>query len=174
MKQVLNTTRNQRGAALVEMALILPVLAILFLGIIQFGLILREHQIVQNAAREGARLSMLGQYQCKTWDTTGTSPLDAIGAVTTQYLNQENLSVTVASFDNTCPATTGTATLSGGGITSGSITVNQNLAITLSDGSKVPASQVTVSYTKNPIVGGSLFGAFTYTGTAVFPNLYGN
>ena len=175
MKQVLNTkTRNQRGAALVEMALVLPILAIMFLGIVQFGLVLREHQVVQNAAREGARISMLGQYQCKTWDTTGTSPLVAIGAETTQYLNQENISVTVGSFDNTCPATTGTATLSGGGISSGSITVNQDLSITLPDGSKVSASQVTVSYTKNPIVGGSFFGAFTYTGTAVFRNLYNN
>src|SRR5262249_14228362 len=44
-------------AALVEMALVIPVLTILFLGTIQFGLILREHQIVQNAAREGARYS---------------------------------------------------------------------------------------------------------------------
>ena len=44
----------------------------------------------------------------------------------------------------------------------------------LPDGSKVSASQVTVSYTKNPIVGGSFFGAFTYTGTAVFRNLYNN
>jgi Flp pilus assembly protein TadG len=174
MRQVLKTTRNQRGAALVEMALVLPILAILFLGIIQFGLVLREHQIVQNAAREGARISMLGQYQCKAWDSTGTSPLTAIGAVTTQYLNTENISVTAGSFDNTCPATSGTATLSGGGISSGSITVDQNVMITLPDGSKMPSSQVTVSYTKNPIVGGSFFGSFTYTGTAVFRNLYGN
>ena len=57
MRQVLRSSRRQSGAALVEMALVIPVLTILFLGTIQFGLVLREHQIVQNAAREGARYS---------------------------------------------------------------------------------------------------------------------
>jgi Flp pilus assembly protein TadG len=155
MKQVLNTTRNQRGAALVEMALILPVLSIMFLGIVQFGLVLRQHQIVQNAAREGARFSMLPQYSLSSWDGTGTSPDTAIKNYVVQYLGQENVTITTSN-----------------------VTLNQSYTVSLPDSAcavppcKANASQVTVSFTQSPIVGGSLFGSFTYTGMAVFRNLY--
>src|SRR6266516_1851721 len=124
MKQAHKTIRNQRGTALVEMTMILPVLTILFLGIVQFGLVLREHQVVQNAAREGARLSMVKVYDCKESDASNNT-LSTIGNLVTQYLNQENISVTVGGFTD-CPVTTGTATLSGGGILSGSITIDQD------------------------------------------------
>jgi Flp pilus assembly protein TadG len=35
--------QKQRGAALVEMVMILPILAFLFLGVVQFGMVIREH-----------------------------------------------------------------------------------------------------------------------------------
>ncbi len=46
---------GQRGAVLVEMAFTLPIMALIFLIIIDGGLAIREHQLLQNAAREGAR-----------------------------------------------------------------------------------------------------------------------
>ena len=149
MKRVHKTMRKERGAALVEMVMILPVLTILFLGIVQFGLVLREHQIVQNAAREGARLSMLPQYSVKDWTGSGTSPDTTIKNLVVQYMSQEN--ITIATSD---------------------VTVNQNYNITLTDGTKVVASQVTISYSRTPIVGGSFFGSIAYKGEAVFRNLY--
>jgi len=82
MKLRINSTRNQRGAALVEMALVVPILTILFLGTIQFGLVLREHQTVQNAAREGARLAS----QQKPDE-------NAIKNLVVMYLQQENITV---------------------------------------------------------------------------------
>src|SRR5262245_11524913 len=48
---------RERGAVAVEMAIVLPLLALIFLMIIDLGLIIREHQVLQNAAREGARFS---------------------------------------------------------------------------------------------------------------------
>jgi Flp pilus assembly protein TadG len=169
--------RSERGAVLVEMAMVMPILTVLFLGVIQFGLVLREHQIVQNAAREGARLSMLPQYQCANDSSTNNATLTAVGNDVVQYLGQENITVTLGSWTTTpgsiCPsATGGTATLSGTGISNGSITIDQNDTLTLSDGTLIGASKVTVTYSKNPVVGGTFFGAFTYTGTAVFRNLY--
>ena len=51
------TNRNRRrGAALVEMALVLPVFVAVTLGIIEFGRAMMVSQLVTNAAREGARL----------------------------------------------------------------------------------------------------------------------
>ena len=47
--------RNERGAALVEMALVLPIVILLFLGIIDFGRALFLYNNLTNAAREGAR-----------------------------------------------------------------------------------------------------------------------
>ena len=43
-----------------EFALVLPVLLLVIMGIIQFGAIFNGHITVTNAAREGARLSVVG------------------------------------------------------------------------------------------------------------------
>jgi Flp pilus assembly protein TadG len=50
---------NERGTALVEVTLVLPVLLILFLGIVEVGFLLLAHVQVANAAREGARQGSL-------------------------------------------------------------------------------------------------------------------
>jgi Flp pilus assembly protein TadG len=52
--------RTQRGSAAVEFALIAPLLIILALGVIDFGLYINEAAVVGNAAREGARAGSLG------------------------------------------------------------------------------------------------------------------
>jgi hypothetical protein len=49
------TGRRDRGAAAVEMALVLPLLLMLVFGIIEFGLLLTAKIGVTEAAREGAR-----------------------------------------------------------------------------------------------------------------------
>jgi hypothetical protein len=51
---------GQRGAAAVEFALIAPVLFVLVLGIIDFGLYINAAAVVNNAAREGVRAASLG------------------------------------------------------------------------------------------------------------------
>lgn len=48
-----------KGQSLVEIALILPVMLILFLGIAEVGLYIWSHVQVINAAREGARYASL-------------------------------------------------------------------------------------------------------------------
>src|SRR2546427_12898257 len=49
--------KDQRGAVVVEMAIVLPLFAILLLGAFEFGSIAHDHQALQNASREGARFS---------------------------------------------------------------------------------------------------------------------
>ena len=52
-------TRNRRGQATVEFALILPVLLLLVLGIIEFGKAWNLAQMATDAVREGARQCVL-------------------------------------------------------------------------------------------------------------------
>lgn len=51
--------RDDRGAAAVEFALILPILLVLVLGIVQFGLTFTQWLEMVSAAREGARWGSL-------------------------------------------------------------------------------------------------------------------
>ncbi len=48
---------NQRGAQLLEFALVLPLLLVLAVGVVDFGRAWNIKQILNNAAREGARLA---------------------------------------------------------------------------------------------------------------------
>lgn len=50
----------RRGQALVEFALVLPVLMLLLLGILEFGRAWNVRQVLTDAAREGARLAVVG------------------------------------------------------------------------------------------------------------------
>jgi Flp pilus assembly protein TadG len=51
--------RDDRGAALLEMAFTLPLLLLISVGILEFGRAFQTWQIVTNAAREGARVAVL-------------------------------------------------------------------------------------------------------------------
>src|SRR5712691_3184909 len=51
--------RDQRGAALLEMAFTLPVLLLISVGIFEFGRAFEVWQVLTNAAREGARVAVL-------------------------------------------------------------------------------------------------------------------
>jgi Flp pilus assembly protein TadG len=48
-------TADERGAAAVEFALILPILILLLMGLVEFSLIFNTQISLTNAAREGAR-----------------------------------------------------------------------------------------------------------------------
>src|SRR5438034_9207671 len=81
----------ERGVVLVEMAMMLPLLITIFLVIIDLGLVLRENQIVQNAAREGARFSALPPNWISSVNPTATTA--AIQQRVVDYLAQENITV---------------------------------------------------------------------------------
>jgi Flp pilus assembly protein TadG len=54
--------RSEAGAELIEFGLTLPLLLLVVLGIVEFGFLFREYEIVTNAAREGARIAVLPAY----------------------------------------------------------------------------------------------------------------
>jgi len=51
--------RLRQGAAVVEMALVLPIFMMVLLGIVEYGRALMVSQLVSNASREGARRAIL-------------------------------------------------------------------------------------------------------------------
>lgn len=53
--------KRDRGQALVETALVLPVLLIILLGIFDFGRAIYAYNTISNAAREAARLAVVDQ-----------------------------------------------------------------------------------------------------------------
>ena len=112
---------------MVEFAIMLPLLTLMLAGIIDFGLVVREHQLLQNAAREGARFSSLEQNEIATaGDTTQQAAVRAaIVSRVVQYLQVET---------NTIPS---------GSVT---VTVSQTESIDLGNGTSIGASKVNVSY----------------------------
>ena len=61
MHRFVNRDRDQRGAAAVELAIVLPILILLVFGIIQWSIYFNRLQGLQAAAREGARVAALPQ-----------------------------------------------------------------------------------------------------------------
>jgi Flp pilus assembly protein TadG len=50
---------SQKGTSAVEFALILPLLMIITFGIIEFGMLIYNQQVITNASREGARAGIV-------------------------------------------------------------------------------------------------------------------
>lgn len=59
--RVSNRRRLDRGAAAVEMAILLPLLVLMVFGLLDFALVLNANLSITNAAHEGARASALGE-----------------------------------------------------------------------------------------------------------------
>jgi Flp pilus assembly protein TadG len=59
MTQRARTRSHERGAALIETALVLPLLLLVVVGIFEFGRAYQTWQVLTNAAREGARVAVL-------------------------------------------------------------------------------------------------------------------
>jgi len=58
MKNI-QTNKNQKGAALVEFALVLPMLVLILFGIIEFSILLYDKAVITNASREAARAGIV-------------------------------------------------------------------------------------------------------------------
>src|SRR5919201_634416 len=131
MRPVHNRSQHkQRGTALVETAMMLPLLTLLLVGVVNMGLLIREHQVLQNAAREGARYSALPANRiAAAGDTTAQDTVRTkIRTRVQQYLARER--ITIALTD---------------------VTINQDYTYTVG-GLTVSASQVTVSYSRSMLI----------------------
>jgi Flp pilus assembly protein TadG len=141
---------HSRGAVMVEFALMLPLLVLILLVIFDLGWILRERQILENAAREGAHFAAL---QTNRVDPNNPDPIiiAQIKQRVIDYCSQENITVQASSItvDSAAPIPVGTLTERG--------------------------SQVTVTYQRQfliPGIGLLPSGQMTLVGQAVFLNFW--
>ena len=71
--------RCESGAELIEFALTFPLLLLIVMGIIDFGFMFRDYEVITNAAREGARVRVLPAYSAADATTRVNAYLDASG-----------------------------------------------------------------------------------------------
>jgi Flp pilus assembly protein TadG len=86
--------RSQRGQAMVEFAIVAPILLLILMGIMQLGVVYNNWVTLTDAARAGARKAAVCRTGCSPDATTATVTAVKNSAVN---LNQANLGVTVAS-----------------------------------------------------------------------------
>jgi Flp pilus assembly protein TadG len=95
--------RSERGAELIEFALVLPLLIFIILGLIDFGFMFQRFEVVTNAAREGARMAALPGYAATDVDARVRSYL------TTGGVDATTTNTTVSVTSVTIPAGAGPA-----------------------------------------------------------------
>ena len=126
--------QKENGAAAVEFAILLPLLVGLVFGIIEFGLLLYNQQVITNASREGARAAIVGHCAERKTDAD-------ISEIVTDYCTDQNKkrlitfnatnnlpTTTVAPSPNACtPGSEISGVWSGGS----GLTVGDNVAVTV-------------------------------------------
>lgn len=75
MAQTINPKQRRRGSVAVEMALVLPLFLLLAFGLFEYGRFLLVRNIIDHAAREGARFAVV---RAANQDTTSTDILDRV------------------------------------------------------------------------------------------------
>lgn len=118
---------SERGTQVAELAMVLPLLLFLGLAVIEGSGFVRAHQILNNAAREGARFASL--------DNSFNRNTAAIRGVVDTYLKN-------ATANNMCQSATGCNVSSPLAI----VTVTPCATVTTASGVNKYASQVSVSF----------------------------
>jgi Flp pilus assembly protein TadG len=83
--------RNEKGAALIEAAITVPIILLISVGIFEFGRAYQTMQVLTNAAREGARIAVITAStdadvtaRVRNYMKAGSLPNHATAAVTIQ------------------------------------------------------------------------------------------
>jgi Flp pilus assembly protein TadG len=73
----------QKGAELIEFAFAFPLLLLVVLGIMDFGMLFQRYEVLTNSAREGARIAVLPGYAQADVQARVTQYLTASGMTAT-------------------------------------------------------------------------------------------
>jgi Flp pilus assembly protein TadG len=94
--------KSQKGAAVVEFAVILPLLLLILFGIVEFGFIFYDQALLTNASREGARRAIV--FRMDSDDNrifSGSDVQDAIDQyLYSDYPENNNLRLVTFGTDN--------------------------------------------------------------------------
>ena len=70
---------NEHGAELIEFAIALPILLLVVAGIVDFAFLFQRYEVVTNAAREGARVGLLPNFDTTDVENRVNAYLTASG-----------------------------------------------------------------------------------------------
>ena len=107
-------TRGERGQAVIEMALTLPLLLLIVFGIFDFGFMFQRYEVVTNAAREGARVGVLPGYSTTDAQNRALDYL-AVGGVGGASVTTRTCGGALAPNSRCASATVGTYAIPGSG-----------------------------------------------------------
>lgn len=68
-KSIVKRVRNEKGQAVVELAITLPILLLILCGIIDYGWIITNQNAIDYSAREGARYAIVHASEANSVDT---------------------------------------------------------------------------------------------------------
>lgn len=113
---------RQSGQATTELALILPVLFFLLLGLTEYAWLINNEMVMANAAREAARSAALGQgtNMVCTQATNVASPL-TIHSITLSYSTNNGTSWSTTNWPAETVSTNGSTSTTNNGLASGSL-----------------------------------------------------
>ncbi len=80
--------RDERGQTAVEFALIAPLLVVLLLGIIQFGIAFHNYVTITDAARAGARKAIVARFASGNFNDAKQTVKDAASSLDQTELNK--------------------------------------------------------------------------------------
>jgi hypothetical protein len=84
--------KSEKGQSMVEFAVMLPLLILIVMAILEFGMMMNSYLAINNAAREGARLGIAGGTDTQIQNTIiSTSP----------SLTSQNLTILITPNDQT-------------------------------------------------------------------------
>lgn len=127
MRRLGRKTRRSDGQALVEFALLVPLLVLIVLGIIEFGRIWMTMNVLASAAREGARIAAV------------TSP------------DQARVQTAVENLLNAADITGATITTTGPN-SDNKVTVRVQIDYTVITGSFVPGLNSTMQFSRSVVM----------------------
>ncbi|MGE0405625.1 MAG: TadE/TadG family type IV pilus assembly protein [Candidatus Korobacteraceae bacterium] len=141
--------RRQQGSVLVELVLVLPLMLSFLLFVSEGAAMVHAHQVINNAAREGARASAVPENKCI--GETASGCLASIQQVAIAYAQENGVSLNIAN-----------------------VAVDQSVQI-LNGAVAIRASRVSITYPYQlrylPNIAG-MASALNLVGSAEFRNLY--
>ena len=170
--KIIDTKRGERGTQIVELALVLPLMLFLALAVSEAAGMIRTHQVLNNAAREGARFAVLGQNSPANVNN-GLTLTDCTGKIKPPQC----LAVTNYAKNNGIANGTNAGQCNGNSASDG-LNITIDMAVKIPNGSSnIMGTQVTVvcPYSlhflpKVPSFG--ITGQVNLKGSAVFRNFY--
>jgi Flp pilus assembly protein TadG len=142
-KRLLQALAGSEGSELLELALSLPLLLVLLIGIIQFTGAFNLKQKMANAAREGARIMVSNVLADSSCGDPNCSAQAAVNAMANYMTSAGVNSACINPSSMASPAAQTWTAACGNGI---SLTINHQYVYLLPGGTPVTGTQVTVAY----------------------------